>query len=169
MHKLALTCLIVCAGCISPGTKMNLGKEYYDERMTATRAAADADKAAGRKDGVTASATVTYWMGLKALFSSVPVDSDVMAKEIGGLPTEGVDPELVREGHLIAEKMRAAADSIRLMPAFTILFHRPASRWLEAEALSKAAIEQGYVVERMRPALTARYGVEFPPLNVPRP
>ena len=52
------------------------------------------------------------------------------------------------------------------MSAFTMLFHVPTSRW--AKALSKPAMEQCYVVEKLRPILMARYGVEFPSLDVPK-
>jgi hypothetical protein len=55
------------------------------------------------------------------------------------------------------------------VPAVTILFRLPQSRWAEAEAPSRAAVEQCQAAERLRPELTARYGVEFPPLDVPAP
>ena len=106
---------------------------------------------------------------MKAVVNLEPFYPRVAAEVIGRLPTRGVDPDLVREGQLVAEKMRAAATSINSMPATAILFHVPQSRWAEPEALSRAAVEQYQFVERLRPELTARYGVEFPTLDVPNP
>jgi hypothetical protein len=67
----------------------------------------------------------------------------------------------------VVEKMRAAAASIRPLSGFAVLFRLPQSGMSEAEALSRAAVEQCRVVDRTRPDLTARYGVEFPPLDLP--
>lgn len=174
MHKLALVAVLSCAGCVVPSGS-NRGEEPHQEsqskkeRTTAILAAASADKAAGRENGVTASDTVAYWLGLKAALHPIPIDPDPAARKIVNLLTLGVDPELVREGQLVGEKMRAAAAAINSISTFEILFHFPRTRLVEAAALSRAAIEQCQVVERMRPDLTARYGVEFPPLDVPTP
>jgi len=166
------TCLVACVGCISFETsgngKAGPSQACLHERGEAFYGASKSDDAAGRTEGVTALATMSYWMGLKLVLQPVPIDSEVAAKGISHLTTKGVDPDLVREGQLAGEKMRATADSIGSMPVYTILFHLPHSRWLEAEALGKAAMEQCYVVEKMRSELSARYGVEFPPLDVPK-
>jgi hypothetical protein len=167
-HAFAI-CVLACAGCaFSDGSKQDEAQSlaFQNERKTVFFAALRADHEAGRQDGVMASATVIYWMGLKAALHPAPIDSDVAAKTIVKLSTRDVDPDLVREGQLVAEKMRAAADSIGSMPVVTILFRVPLSRWLEAEALSKAAIDQCRVVEGMRPELKARYGVEFPSFEI---
>jgi hypothetical protein len=92
-----------------------------------------------------------------------------VAEEVDRLPTLCVDPGLVREGRLAVETMRAAAASLRSVPAFAILFRYPGSAFAEAEALSGTAVEQCRAVDRLRPELTARYGVEFPPLDLPGP
>jgi hypothetical protein len=170
MIKLAFaTCLVACVGCISFERSGNTGPShpFLNERTAAVIAATRADEAAGQRD-ITASASMTYWMGLKEALHQVPIDSEVAAKDIRNLPTKGVDPDLVRECQLAAEKMQAASESIYSMPVYTILFHLPFSRWLEAEARGKAAMEQCYLVEQMRPELSVRYGVEFPPLDVPK-
>ena len=65
--------------------------------------------------------------------------------------------------------MRAASVSIKSISAFEIFFRIPRSRFVEAEVLSRAAVEQCQVVERMRPDLSARFGVAFPALDVPTP
>jgi hypothetical protein len=166
MIKLTLaTCVIACAGCVSAigVSKWDSYGDYVDQLH-----AIDADKAAGRTDGVTASATMKYWIGMKAAVQPVPIYPEVVAQDISKLPTQGVDPDLVRQGQIVVDKMRAAADSINSMPGVTILLRIPWSRWLEAEALSKAAVEQCYLVDQIRPELKARYGVEFPPLDVPK-
>lgn len=173
MRKLALAaCVLACAGCVTSVSTRG-GERRAEFLATETRTTVDlatrADKAAGRAEGVTAAATAKYWLGVKSVVNLQPIDTRVAAEVIGRLPTQGVDPDLVREGRLVAEKMRAAAASIGSMPAVTTLFRVPTSRWLEAEALSRAAVEQCQVVERLRPDLTARYGVEFPVLDVPTP
>jgi hypothetical protein len=166
--------LVACVGCISFETSGGPDQAFrleFKEWTTAIDAAYYADDAArpslGAED-VTAFSTMSYWMGLKKALHPVPIDSGVAARVIGNLQTRGVDPALLREGQLAAEKMRATADSLGSMPVYTILFQLPHSRWLEAEALGKAAMEQCYVVEKMRLELSARYGVEFPPLDVPK-
>lgn len=176
MNKLAWAVALVvpCAGCAvtsGPRRGEELRQEFQarEERMTADSAAARADKAAGRTSGVTASATVTYWLGLKAALRPVPINPETAAREIDRLPTLGVDPALVREGQLAVEKMRAAGASIRSVSGFAVLFHFPRSQLTEAEALSRAAVAQCRVVEQMRPDLTARYGTEFPTLDLPTP
>jgi hypothetical protein len=175
MIKLAFaTWLVACVGCISFETSGNAGSDQafrleFKEWTTAIDAAKAADDAAGRTLGaeeVTAFYTMSYWMGLKKALHPAPIDSGIAARVIGNLQTRGVDPALLREGQLAAEKMQAAANPIKSMPVYTILFQLPHSRWLEAEALGKAAMEQCYLVEKMRPELSARYGVEFPPLDV---
>lgn len=45
----------------------------------------------------------------------------------------------------------------------------PQEQFVAAWNLSRLAIEQCHAVERLRPELTARYGVEFPTLDVPNP
>jgi hypothetical protein len=173
MKKIALVaCVLACAGCVySASTRGGERRSEFlaNEHRTTVDLATRADQAAGRADGVTAAATARYWLNVKAMVNLEPIHPRVTAQVIGRLPTEGVDPDLVREGQLVAEKMRAAAASIDSMPAVTILFHVPQSRWLEAEALSRAAVEQCQAVERLRPELTARYGVSFPTLDVPNP
>ena len=175
MIRLAFaTCLVACVGCISFETSENAGSDQafrleFNEWTTAIDAAYHADDAAGRTLGaeeVTAFYTMSYWMGLKKALHPAPIDSGIAARVIGNLQTRGVDPALLREGQLASEKMQAAANSNKSMPVYTILFQLPHSRWLEAEALGKAAMEQCYLVEKMRPELSARYGVEFPPLDV---
>jgi len=175
MRKLAFAaCLIACTDCISFETSGNAGPDQafrleFKEWTTAIDAAYHADDAArpslGAED-VTAFSTMSYWMGLKKALH--PIDSGVAARVIGNLQTRGVDPALLRDGQLVVEKMRAAADSINSMPVYTILFRIPWSRWLEAEALSKAAMEQCYRLEPLRGQLTTRYSVVFPPLDVPK-
>jgi len=173
MKKIAVVaCVLACAGCVtSVSTRGGACRSEFlaNEIRTTTDLATRADVAAGRADGVTAAATARYWLNVKAMVNLEPIDPRVTAQVIGRLPTRGVDPDLVREGQLVAEKMQAAAASIDSRSAVTILFHVPQSRWAEAEALRRAAVEQCQFVERLRPELTARYGVEFPTLDVPNP
>jgi hypothetical protein len=175
MNRLAVTAAVLaCSGCaVSSGSNRSeeLRQEFQsrEERLTADMVAARADKAAGRTGGVTAAATITYWLGLKAALRPLPIDPGVAAREIDRLPTLGVDPVLVRESQFVVEKMRTASASIRSLSGFAVLFHFPRSQFAEAEALSRDAVSQCRVVERMRPKLTARYGMEFPPLDLPIP
>ena len=176
MHKLvlALASLIPCPGCVGSGSnsgdKLQQDVIARQEVMAADIAAVRADNAAGRTAGVTASATVTYWLGLKAALRPRPIDPGAAAETIGHLPTLGVEPELVREGQLVVEQMRAASASIKSISAFEVFFRVSRPRFVEAEVLlSRAAIEQCQVVERMRPDLSARFGMEFPALDVPAP
>ena len=176
MHKLALALatVIPCAGWVvssgpNRGDELKQQSIARQEVKAADIAAERADKAAGRTTGVTASATVRYWLGLKSVLQPLPIDPTAAAEKISHLPTLGVDPDLVRKGQVVVEKMRAASASIKSITAFELLFHFPRTRFAEAEASSRVAIEQCRVVERMRPDLTARYGMEFPPLDVPTP
>ncbi len=173
MKKIAVVaCVLACAGCVTPvSTRGGERRSEFlaNEFRTTVDSATRADTAAGRADGVTAAATARYWLSVKAMVNLEPINPRVTAQVIGRLPTQGVDPDLIREGQLAAEKMRVAGASIDSMPAVTILFRVPQSRWLEAENLSRLAIEQCEAVELLRPELTARYGVEFPPLDVPKP
>jgi len=168
MNKLILMACVL-TGCAVPANRGDKPhRESQDERKIIDLAAR-ADKAAGRTGVVTASATMTYWLGLKAALKPRPINTETAARDITSLPILSVDPDLVREGQLVAQKMQAASASIKSISAFEIVFHYPRSRFTEAEALSRTAIEQCRVVERMRPDLTARFGVEFPPLDVPNP
>jgi hypothetical protein len=90
---------------------------------------------------VTASATVTYWLGLKAALNTLPINPEVAGREIDQLPTLGVDPELVRQSQLVVEKMRASGVSLQSLSGFTILFHDPWSQLTEVEALGRVAVE----------------------------
>jgi hypothetical protein len=96
-----------------------------------------------------------------------PIDPSEAARAVGRLPTLGVDPDLVREGQLVVEKMQAAGTVIRSLSGFALLFPLPGTA--KAERLARDAVAPCRVVERMRPDLTARYGVEFPPLDLPPP
>lgn len=175
MNRVIVTAAVLaCAGCaVSGGSNrgVELRQDFHAKEgrtgddVTASRA----DEAAGRTSEVTASATAIYWSGLKAALKPRPIDPKVVARDITSLSTLGVDPDLVWEGQFAAEKMRSAADSIRSISAFAILFHFPRSQLAEAEALSRAAVGQCWVIERMRPKLAARHGMEFPPLNLPTP
>ena len=167
MNRLALAaCFLACAGCLSTSAKP---AEYLAKQSAATQAAMRADLDAGRTEGVRAAATMAYWLWVRDALRPVPINPGTAARTIDSLPTQGVDPDLLQQGQLAAEKMRAAAASIDSMPAITVLLHVPSSRWLEAEGLSRAAMEQCQVIERMQPVLKARYGVEFPQLEVPKP
>ena len=44
--------------------------------------AATDSKAAGRADGVTATATVNYWLGLKAALQPQPITPEAVAREM---------------------------------------------------------------------------------------
>lgn len=172
MHKLAVAaCALACAGC-TVTTGSNRGEELHQEfaakaeRMTCDLAASQADKAAGRT-GVTASATVTYWLGLKAALKPQPIDPSEVAQQIDRLPMLGVDPELIQQGQLLVERMRAAGTAIRSLSGFAWLLPLPGTA--RAERLARDAVEQCRVIERLRPGLTARYGAEFPPLDLPPP
>ncbi len=175
MCKLVLTVtLLTCVGCAvtsGPNRGEELRQEFKTkEEQSITDIAADrADKAAGRTSGPTASATAAYWLGLKTALRPHPIDPASVAREIDHLPTLSVDPLLVREGQVVAEKMRAAGTSIKAISAFEIIFHFPRSRFIEAETRSRDAIAQCRLVERMRPDLTIRYGIEFSPFDLPTP
>jgi hypothetical protein len=165
MRTLALAaCVLGCAGCLSTRPKP---AEALAEQSAATAAAARADLDAGRSSGVRGAATMVYWLSLTDALHPPPINPGTVARTIDSLPTQGVDPDLLRQGQFVSEKMKAAAASLDSMPVVTILFRVPQSRWLESENLSRAAVEQCQMVERLRPELMARYGVEFPPLDVP--
>jgi hypothetical protein len=171
MHKLTLAaCALACAGCaVSVGSNRGeeLDREFQakGERVTAGLAASRADKAAGRVDGVTASATVTYWLGLKAALNPQPINPEAAARDIDHLPTLGVDPDLVRQGQLVVEKMRAATGTAHTLSETPVLFRFRGSAKLDEQ--TRDVVIQCRAVERMRPDLTARYGMEFPPLDLP--
>jgi hypothetical protein len=112
---------------------------------------------------------MTYWLGLKAALHPMPIKPEAAALDIDCLSTQGVDPGLVREGQLVMEKMRTTANAIESVSTFEILFRYPGSRTLAASTAATAAFGQCRVVEGLRPELTARYGVEFPTLDVPTP
>ena len=165
MNKIALvTCILTCAGCLSVLTKP---AENLAEQSFARDAAARADLDAGRTTGERGAATMVYWLSLKDALHPLPINPKAAVRAIDSLPTLGVDPDLLRQGHLLTEKMKIAAATLDSMPVFTILFRIPASRWLDAEASAKAIVEQCNVVAGLRQELTARYGVEFPNLDPP--
>jgi hypothetical protein len=171
---LALAVVIPCVGCVvgsGPNRVEAPDQQVHnrEEVKTAASAATIADQTAGRTNGVTASATITYWLGIKAALRPHPIDPGAVARDIGNLLRLGVDPELVRESQLVVDKMRAASASIKSLSAVAVLFHFPRSRLAEAEALSREAFAQCQVIERMRSDLTARFGVEFPSLELPTP
>ena len=171
MHKIALAaCALACAGCavsVGPSRGEERRRQFQadGERMTAGLAAARADKAAGRTGGVTAAATVTYWLGLKAALSPQPINPEAAARDIDHLPTLGADPDLVRHGQLVVEKMRAATATAHSLSETPVLFRFRGSARLDEQ--TRDVVVQCRAVERMRPDLTARYGVEFPPLDLP--
>jgi len=168
MNKLAsaIAVGISCVGCVASQTSVERPRVQNREEV---KAAALADKAAGRTNGVTASATLTYWLGIKAALRPHPIDLALAAREIDHLLKLDVDPELLRESQIAAEKMRAASASLKSLSAFALLFHFPRSHFAEAETLSREALAQCQAIERMRPDLTARFGVEFPSLELPTP
>lgn len=171
MHKIvSAACVLACLGCavsVGPNRGEELRREFQarGERTTADLAASRADKAAGRADGVTASATVTYWLGLKAALSPQPINPEAAARDIDHLPTLGVDPDLLRQSRLVVEKMRAATATAHALSETPLPFRFRGSAKLDAQ--TKDAVTQCRTVERMRPDLTARYGMEFPPLDLP--
>ena len=174
MNKLALALAAVlpCAGCaLTSGpdrdAEMRRGLRVEREKVTAARAASKADSAAGRTDGVTAASTVTYWIGFKAALPPGPINPDAVMRDLSRLSTAGVDPDLLRETNLVSEKMWALSASIQSIPEYAVLFRYPRSHFARAEERGRVAVEQCRVVERMRADLTAKYGVEFPPIELP--
>ena len=113
MSRLALSvCVVAFAGCM---TTRSRPAEYLAEQSAATAAAARADLDAGRTTGARGAATMVYWLWLKdALHPPVPkdathptpIDPKAVARAIDSLPTTGVDPQLLKQGQLVAEKMR---------------------------------------------------------------
>src|SRR5690348_1974833 len=111
----------VCAGCANTN-EPNKGKELrpeFEQERTAL-AASKADAAAGRTGMVTAASTMKYWLSLKAALHPLPINPAEVAKKVTLLPTLGVDPELVREGQVVAEKMRTAGTAIRSLSGFAL-------------------------------------------------
>ena len=153
----------------------NRGEEFRQEfagkaeRITADIAASRVDKTAGRTDGVTASATVSYFLGLKTALRPQPLNPETAAKDIDHLPTLGVDPELVRQAQDLTAKMWDATRSAHSLSERPVLSPFRLSANSKFEAQLKDMVAQCRVIERMRADLTARYGMEFPPLDLPTP
>lgn len=149
-------CLLAGAGCtisMGPNRGEELRREFQarDERATAERAAARVDQTATWSDGVTATATVNYWRGLKAALQPQPNNPDSVARQIDHLPTLGVDPELVRQTQIVVEKMRtpsATAHSLSDSGWFS-LFRWSTHARLDAEL--KDLVAQCRAIEKMRP------------------
>ena len=167
-----LAAIVSCVGCAASSTsrrgeELRQEVEAKQERMAVSLAASKADNVAGRTKGTTAAATSAYWLGLKETLRPLPIDPAVAARTIANLPVRDVDPDLIREGQLVAEKMRAASASVKSLSPFAILFGLPSCA--EAANQSRSAIEQYSAAGKLRPVLAARYGMEFPPFNVPTP